>query len=879
MLKFYTFKLAPVLALAVSCFGESAIAQDHEIAVTEHLNLGPLPLPVEIFQQSEEVKNWLEKDAVDWTAYYPMPGDTVLWKTGFTAVWQKAAGEQWTLFPGDSHPCINYAAFYLTTDRRQKVTIKAETPYAGTLIIDSETEAQCTKTGTEEAPNLLSAECDLHSGKHMVVVKAIKTDEEGASEGTMRVNLVPEKDFPPQSITLSTDNTRSFTQYDYYYELEDASGLVISPNGKLCAYEHRIRQRSDYSSKQTIEVRQTKDGQLVREIEFAASVSAPWFSINDEYIYFRSSESGGTILWKQNLSSGETEKVLGPVKGLVKLILSPEERFAYYTIDEERRFRGTDRYRLLTDLEERLTDWHSARTIHSAVLGSGIQQQLSAAGDFAVDEIALAPEGDLLYFTRRLAITGRPYFQTEFWSLDLSSGANRLLAKIKIPFETRPQNLLITPGRKYLLCTMSSRMTGEEEADSLMMNLSETDIWRLNLQSLEMVNISGDRTAPTGEQGYTVDEYIGTINSLMWNEKEQRLYFGAMVRGFNKLYSLELEKPEAVKEVTLGEIYVKDVHLSANGRHLVYSGQGLDDFKRVMTFDLKSGKSQLIFDTGVKIREKFTLGKFERWDFTDALGELIDGWIFYPPDFDSSKTYPCIVYYYAGVWMLDESFYYSYHYWAANGYIVYALSPVGAMGHGDRFSAYHTNDWGTCATQDIIEGVSKLIREKTFIDAKRLGCYGGSYGGFTTMDLISKTDMFACAISMYGISNIASYWGGGIWGYTYGDIALAKSYPWNRKDLFSGKSPLFNADKITTPLLLLHGEADVNVPELESEQMFTALNVLGREVALVKFPGEDHGLAGKPQNYIAHREMMLEWFDKYLKQQPQGWERRWNEGN
>ena len=129
---------------------------------------------------------------------------------------------------------------------------------------------------------------------------------------------------------------------------------------------------------------------------------------------------------------------------------------------------------------------------------------------------------------------------------------------------------------------------------------------------------------------------------------------------------------------------------------------------------------------------------------------------------------------------------------------------------------------------------------------------------------------------MYGISNIASYWGGGVWGYTYGDIALAKSFPWNRKDLFTDNSPLFNADKISTPLLLLHGEDDVNVPALESRQMFTALKVLGREVAMVTFPGEDHGIIGKFENYIAHREMMLEWFDKYLKDQPEGWDRRWN---
>jgi dipeptidyl aminopeptidase/acylaminoacyl peptidase len=189
------------------------------------------------------------------------------------------------------------------------------------------------------------------------------------------------------------------------------------------------------------------------------------------------------------------------------------------------------------------------------------------------------------------------------------------------------------------------------------------------------------------------------------------------------------------------------------------------------------------------------------------------------------------------------------------------------------------NDWGTLATRDIIEGTRKLIREKSFIDEKRMGAYGGSYGGFITMDLITKTDMFAAAVSMYGISNIASYWGGGTWGYTYGDIALARSYPWNRRDVFVDKSPLFHANKIKTPLLLLHGLSDTNVPSLESDQMFTALRVQGKEVAYVRFPGEEHGIASNFKDYIAHREMMLEWFDKYLKGQPQAWEARWKEGS
>ena len=91
------------------------------------------------------------------------------------------------------------------------------------------------------------------------------------------------------------------------------------------------------------------------------------------------------------------------------------------------------------------------------------------------------------------------------------------------------------------------------------------------------------------------------------------------------------------------------------------------------------------------------------------------------------------------------------------------------------------------------------------------------------------------------------------------------------------QSPLFKADKIDAALLLLHGDSDVNVPSIESEQIFTALKVLDKEVAYVRFADEDHGIAGKHSNLIAHRSMILEWFDKHLKDQPEGWEIRWKE--
>jgi dipeptidyl aminopeptidase/acylaminoacyl peptidase len=100
---------------------------------------------------------------------------------------------------------------------------------------------------------------------------------------------------------------------------------------------------------------------------------------------------------------------------------------------------------------------------------------------------------------------------------------------------------------------------------------------------------------------------------------------------------------------------------------------------------------------------------------------------------------------------------------------------------------------------------------------------------------------------------------------------MANSYPWSHRQLFVDQSPLFNADKIHTPLLLLHGTGDTNVPLVESLQMFTALKLLGREVALVEVEGENHHILDydKREKWVATQ---MAWFAKWLQDDPTWWE-------
>jgi dipeptidyl aminopeptidase/acylaminoacyl peptidase len=267
------------------------------------------------------------------------------------------------------------------------------------------------------------------------------------------------------------------------------------------------------------------------------------------------------------------------------------------------------------------------------------------------------------------------------------------------------------------------------------------------------------------------------------------------------------------------------------------------------------------------------LGECKDWNFKAERGDSIYGCYYLPPFFDETKQYPMLVYYYGGCSpvgrMLDS--YYNYQEWAAMGYVVYVIQPSGCSGFGQEFSSRHVNAYGDYTADDIIQGTKQFCKEHPFVKADKIGCLGASYGGFMTMYLQTVTDIFAAAMSHAGISNPASYWGYGYWGYSYNTTAAAHSYPWNNMELYSGHAPLFNADKVHTPILFMHGGADTNVPINESIQMFTALKLLGRETAFITVEGENHHILNHNKRIRWHDSIMA-WFAKWLKDDPTWWD-------
>ena len=421
------------------------------------------------------------------------------------------------------------------------------------------------------------------------------------------------------------------------------------------------------------------------------------------------------------------------------------------------------------------------------------------------------------------------------------------------------------------ICTTSDGkqilLSGSPEAlNGIGKNVKPDQIPSMYDYQLYLMNLEDKKVTPLTK------DFNPAVSRSVWSKADNQIYFNAENRDYVSLYRLN-PKNGKITQLQTAEDLVSSFSLASNAPVLIYYGQGASNSDRLYTLDTKTLKTTLKEDLSAKTLAHIKLGECKEWNFVNSNGDTIYGRYYLPPSFDPNRKYPLIVNYYGGCSPTERAFEtrYPHHAYAALGYVVYVVEPSGATGFGQEFSARHVNTAGEGPAQDIIEGTQQFCKEHKFVNDKKIGCIGASYGGFMTQYLQTKTDIFAAAISHAGISDHTSYWGEGYWGYSYSEVSMAESYPWTRKDLYVDRSPLFNADKIHTPILFLHGDADTNVPVGESIQMFTALKLLGRETAFVAVKDQNHHILDYNKRQM-WQNTIFAWFAKYLQDDSSWWD-------
>lgn len=715
---------------------------------------------------------------------------------------------------------------------------------------------QCDRAKCDSTAAEVTADVKMTQGKHALVVYAL-IDPTGPASWSLGAKITAS--VPETAAGLGADTSPLHpVRIRDYLDTEAFSSLQLSAAGELVALLYRRPEVPADFSENWVEIRRAGDGALVRTIRGSHSDSFAWATTGQRCSYV-TTQGDKSTLWVDDLAGGPAREVLKDVEHLGSHRWLPGGRAIVYSLDEERGKdpQGFQRLRGLTDR------WGGARNVGSLYLvtvDDGLTRRLTA-GRWSTEVQDVTADGKRLLFTRTASTDAEfPFFADELYELDLAT-----LRSEKLMTVPRGVTAVYGPGaRKLLLKAGPSAFgaVGRTVPPETMPNDYDEQLFVMDRASLAIEPITRS--------------FAPAIGSFAWSARDGRIYATATDTTAVGLYCYDPTR-KTWSAVASAVEAVKAMDLSADGSRLAWYGEDAMAPERAYTLDLtrKGAKPVKVATPGADELADVRLGGHETWDFTASSGTRILGDVYYPPEYSASmsRSWPCLVFYYGGTSPVSREYggRYPKNLWAAHGYIVYVLQPSGATGFGQEFSARHVNDWGRTTAGEIIEGTQKFLDAHPFVDRKRVGCLGASYGGFMTQLLATKTDLFAAAVSHAGISALHSYWGEGWWGYSYNSVAAAESYPWNRPDLFVEQSPLFHADRITTPLLLLHGTGDTNVPIGESEQMYTALRILGKPVEFIRVEGQNHWILNYPQRVI-WMETIIAWFDKQLKEQPAWWD-------
>lgn len=210
-----------------------------------------------------------------------------------------------------------------------------------------------------------------------------------------------------------------------------------------------------------------------------------------------------------------------------------------------------------------------------------------------------------------------------------------------------------------------------------------------------------------------------------------------------------------------------------------------------------------------------------------------------------------------------DAFFFEFQLLADAGFDVVFCNPRGSQSYGDEFATAIAGDWATPAFDDCMDALDAALGAGD-VDTSRLGVAGGSYGGYLTSWVVGHSTRFKAAIAMRPATDLASLWGTSEVGRML-ESELGCT-PSENEELYRRCSPLTYAERISTPLLLIHSENDYRCPIEQSEQLFTALKRRGAAVELLRFSDADHGLsrAGPPRLRVARLAAIVDWFKRTL---------------
>ena len=742
---------------------------------------------------------------------------------------------------------IYQLAFCIDNNKYQKVAIQVKAKSRNTLYIDGKQQ---------------SGEVALIAGRHNCVLKLQNKEENG---DTVMIKVVTNVDTLWTShiseVKVNAEGKRSYTLADHMTG-ERLSTSSISASGRF-VLENAYITNNDGKKEWSKYIVDMQTGNRYLPENFVK-----WAAKGDRYISRRVDKNNHSIYEYRDVVSGKREHLYTHRLAESIAFVAQDTKVIVYQTTEGQKEKH-NKVRQILKPNDRLAGWRNRSCFSIIDVKTGERRQITTG--LKSSSGTISNDGKMLYINiREDNPEKRPFYFTTGLLMNLETN------KVDTLFEKDGfmRGAQFSPDNKKIL------FTGTPDAFGGIGNTCPEGYIASNYEyELYLMDIETKKVEPLSQH------FDPNITKAIWSAADNNIYALCENKDLMNVFRIDMIEKNGKRNgrwqiVPLNEQYVNSFDVAQEKACMVYTGLSSETTDHSWVVDLNKKKHTSVTDLNPTRLEGIAMGSCREWTYKTERGDSITGCYYLPPYFDETKKYPMLVYYYGGVTpvgrVLESP--YNYQAWAAMGYVVYVLQPSGCTGFGQEFAARHSNAWGDFTADDIINGTKQFVKEHQFVNADKIGCMGASYGGFMTQYLQTRTDIFAAAMSHAGISSLASYWGEGNWGYTYSAGASPNSYPWNNTKLYTEHAPLFNADKINTPILFMHGTVDDNVPMGESIQMFNALKILGKETAFIMVDGENHYI-GDHHKRIRWHDSIMAWFQKWLQDDPTWWNDMYPEKN
>jgi len=451
--------------------------------------------------------------------------------------------------------------------------------------------------------------------------------------------------------------------------------------------------------------------------------------------------------------------------------------------------------------------------------------------------------------------------QKAWWAWRTSDGqAIALTAKIKTRFDNIDRDTP-EPSDPYGV----AGWTADDEAVVL---YDQFDLWAIKPATLAASNLSQGfgrkhqlalRVVPLDPED-AADKPL-PADSLMLSAAHE-------ISRANGYYRLPAQGGEPLKLIQADKL-IGGLIKAKNAEALLFTQQSFTEFPDLWSAKLSDLSSAQKISAANPQQSQYLWGTQEQIEYTAVNGRKLRALLSKPEGFDPKKKYPLMVYIYEK--MTDNLHRYvppapsqniNVSRYTSQGYLVLRPDIVYSTGHPGR------------SAMDTVLPAIKQLEAKGYVDAKRIGIQGHSWGAYQINYLITRTHIFAAAEAGASMANMVSGYGGIRWGtgvsrafqYEKGQSRMGTT-PWGNPQLYLENSPIFAIDKVRTPYLTIHNDEDDAVPWYQAIEFFTALRRLGKEAYWFNYNGAKHGLRDREQmkHYTVH---MAEFFDHYLKGEP-----------